>query len=229
MKNSENKVLKGGALKNVQKGLIISIISVLLFVGMVAGIGFAVFTDNNVVGSWQLDSEKEEHRILTFNGDNTVSLVMDSLKIDGTYEIKGNNTINLKIEVSSQGIMKGDYTYIVNSSLFGKTLDLKDSAGKTKQYKQYQSETKKSDPNLKLDESLFGTWLDKERSLEYEFKNDGTVTIKNKNLTITLKYNTNENKISFLQNVGENSKASDLDYKIDGNDLTLGELSLVKK
>ena len=131
MENSKNKV-KNGA----QKSLIVSIISILLFVGLLTGVGFAVFTDSSIVGSWQLDSTKEEHRILTFNSNKTVSVVMDSLKIDGTYEIKGNNTVNINIEVNSQSVMKGDYTYIINSSLVGKTLDLKDKAGKATHYKQ---------------------------------------------------------------------------------------------
>lgn len=229
MKNSENKVLKGGAQKNVQKGLIVLIISILLFVGLIAGVGFAVFTDSKVVGSWQIDSDKEEHRILKFHNDNTVSLVMDSLQIDGTYEVKENNTIYIKIEVNSQGVMRGDYTYIVNSSLIGKTLNLKDPTGKTTQYKQYKKEEKKSDPNLKLDEKLLGTWLDQERNTEYEFKNDGIIILKNKNLTVKFKYRTNEGKISFLQDVGDNAQAVDPEYKIDGDNLTLGELHLVRK
>lgn len=224
MENSKNKV-KNGA----QKSLIVSIISILLFVGLLTGVGFAVFTDSSIVESWQLDSTKEEHRILTFNSDKTVSVVMDSLKIDGTYEIKGNNTVNINIEVNSQGVMKGDYTYIINSSLVGKTLDLKDKAGKATHYKQYQEEMKKSDSNLKLDEKLFGTWVDKERNSEYEFKKDGTITLKNKNLTVTLKYLINENKIRFLQSLGEKSQVNDLEYKIDGDNLIIGELNLVKK
>jgi len=226
MKNIESK---GVTQKIAQKGLLTSVISILLFVGIIAGVSFAIFTDSNIVGSWQIDSSKEEHRIITFNSDNTVSLVMDSLQIDGKYELKENNTIYVDIEVNSQGVMKGNYTYIINSGFIGKTLDLKDSTGKTTQYKQYQKEEKKSDPNLKLDEKLFGTWVDKERSSEYEFKSDGTVTIKNKNLTMVLKYNLSDGKISFLQNLGESSQASDLQYNIDGDNLTLGELKLVRK
>lgn len=229
MKYGEKKIKNGGLQNIAQKGLIASIISILLFVGLLAGVSFAVFTDSNIIGSWQIDSDKEEHRILTFKDEGKVSLVIDSLQIDGTYEIKGNNTVNIILEVNSQGIMKGDYTYIINSSLIGKTLDLKDQAGKTTQYKQYQKEGKKSDPNLKLDEKLFGTWLDNERHSEYEFKNDGTITIKSKNLTVTLKYSISEGKICFLQNVGENAEANDLEYKFDGDNLVLGELRLVRK
>ena len=46
---------------------------------------------------------------------------------------------------------------------------------------------------------------------------------------MTLKYLINENKISFLQNLGENSQVNDLEYKIDGDNLIIGELNLVKK
>lgn len=230
MKNNENKIVNSGAQKNIQKGLIVSIISILLFIGLLAGISFAVFTDGSIVGSWQIDSDKEEHRVLTFNSDNTVSLVMDSLQIDGKYEIKGNNKIYIDIEINSQGIMKGDYTYIINSSLIGKTLDLKDPTNKTTQYKQYKEEGKKSDPNLKLDEKLLGTWIDKERNSEYEFKNDGVLTLKNENLTVNFKYRTNEGKISLLQDDGgRNAQTIDPEYKIDGDNLTLGGLHLVRK
>lgn len=224
MKNSENK-------NKVKKGLVMSVLSILLFVGLLAGVAYAVFTDNSIVGSWQIDSSNEEHRVLTFNSDNTVSLVIDTLQIDGTYELKGNNTININLEVSSQSVMKGDYNYIINSGLNGKTLDIKDSGNMSTKYKQYKKEQKKSDPNLKLDENLLGLWLDKEGNVEvtYEFKNDGSLTIKNKNLTMTLKYNLYDGKISFLQNVGENAQMSDLEYKIDGNNLTLGDLNLERK
>lgn len=226
MKYGEKKFFNGGM---AQKGLIASIISILLFVGLLAGVSFAVFTDRGIVGSWQIDSDKEEHRILTFKDEGKVSLIIDSLQIDGTYEIKGNNTVHVDLQVNSQGVMKGDYTYIINSSLIGKTLDLKDSTGKNTQYKQYQKESKKSDPNLKLDEKLFGTWVDNERNSEYEFKNDGIITIKSKNLMITLKYSISEGKICFFQDVGANAQARDLEYKIDGDNLTLGELNLVRK
>ena len=229
MERMENlkKTIKG---KMLQKGIIFFIISGLLLILLFTGVAFAVFTDNSVVGSWQIDADNEESdKILTFNGDNTVSLEINSLKLDGTYEVKSANAMQIDIEVNSQSVMQGDYTYNVNSSLNKKTLELKDQGQKLTKYKQYKKEMKKPDPNIKLDEKLFGTWVDEERNSEYEFKDAGILNIKNSNLTISLKYTANNGKVSFLQNIGARAEENDLNYSIDGDKLVLGEVTLRKK
>ncbi len=222
-KTSEVKNKKGK--RNI---IVLSTVLCLSFL-LIGVLVYKVLFDNNIVGTWKLQSENDSSEILTLNKDHTVSLEIDSIKIDGTYELKDDNIISIDIKMNSNDVLVGEYHYNISSSFTEKILELD---VEKKKYKYTQLDCKapeKISKNVDYPKELIGSWVNSERNLEYEFTKKGIAKLKTNNITITLKYKINDNKISFLQSLGGDAHERSSEYSIIEDKLILNNLEYVKK
>lgn len=194
-----------------------------LFVG-----AFLIFFNNSIVGTWGFDDGQTE-TILTLKNNGTASIQMDSVKIDGTYELSGNDTVKINIKADAQNQVDDEYKYDVSSGLASRSLNLISSQGKKVTYNQSKSKEIKGNEGFIPVEGLLGTWENKSLGFEYEFTNNGVAIFRKNNTTIELTYTADDTNITFEQSVRGKTQENVVKYSIGTDEIFLNSMRFTKK
>lgn len=203
---------------------IVSIVGAIVLIVAIALVSF--FLNNNIFGSWTKVGSENSY-VLTINKNGTITVSMNAMSVDGTYNLKKDNIINFDIKVNNKNIMTGEYTYKVNFNFIDKKLELTDEKGNKEQYVSYKKKETKGVKDFALVEQLVGKWRNDETGVEYEFDNNGIAKIRKDNMVIDFNYKADDNKITFMSK--ESEEQTELYYKIDNNVLKLGGVDYIKQ
>lgn len=220
-------VVKPQVQQNKAQGIIhnkIFIISIsfailLLLIALV----YFLFFNYSIKGSWTMPNEGNS--VYTFDDNNKISLRVGSTTVNGQYEMKDNNKVEIKLE----DYLNGEYKYSLSGNVFsGYELSL--SQGK------YEFDFIKSDEDntniddfatYKVSKELIGKWVNGNST--YQFNEDGSCVVKDNKILINGKYNVFKNKI-IVKYKGTTNNVININYSVvDDKTITLSNQKYRKK
>ncbi|MDQ5983721.1 MAG: hypothetical protein RUMPE_00747 [Eubacteriales bacterium SKADARSKE-1] len=204
-------------------------VGAMLAVVIIAVFGcFLIFFNNSPVGTWKLN-EGQAETILTLKNDGTASIQVDSIKVDGTYELSGGDAVKINIKTDSQNQINDEYKYEVKSGLTSRSLSLTSSQGKKVTYTQSKPKEIKGSDNFTPVKEVLGTWENKSVKFEYELTNKGIAIFRKDNTTIKLTYTVDDTNITFKQSVNGKNQENVVKYSVGTDELFLNGMRFTKK
>lgn len=219
--------LKKSILARFSKKNVYALIVVLLMVAI--GSYFIFFYNMGISGFWTVKQEDMDV-VFNFRDDGTISFIKGSIEVQGQYEVKSDNKVNIDFKLDAEDLLSGDFSYRVKSDLTSRKLELTDASGKVTTYTQCKEPKVKYLKNFVPVDKIIGTWFNAEQNLEHTFLNNGIAKTKVSNITITRLYTVDEDKITFILNTGGNSlRDSSVKFVLEGDKLLLNGSEYVKK
>lgn len=213
--------------KNKKTGLIIGIISVIIVL-IIAGImSYFYFFNKTLIGYWTGDTSGVESTLI-FKEDNVIELNMGAISVQGEYEEKDNNVLNIDINVDGASFISGEYKYEITSGFSDRKLRLT-VGNKTVEYVSTQKKEITPPEDFTPVDKLVGKWSNEETGFTYEFTDNGIAIFKKSNMTVTLTYSATDSEVTLKGNVGGSDQENTLPYTIVDDKLTLAEVEYVKQ
>lgn len=234
--------------KKIQTPIIIA--ACVLLVAVLGFLGYRVFFNNSVVGTWVLEDEAtadeadkgtgESLRYYTFENDGKASITLGTMKVFGTWsygsgdETATDDQSGSKITVSISYFFDGTFDYTVEgNALTGKKLTIKSEDYSLNFIsKSIPAQKVEVDKKFKEVKAVTGSWKNDDYQQTYTFNADGTCSLNQVDtLVVEGTYTVNkEDKIITIKyrDTGENSM--DVDYETDksGDKITFSGIEYEK-
>ena len=229
----ENEKVCTGKSGSVKRTLVFSFLAI--FAALALILGYFVFFNKSVVGTWKIDRNGENKGVaaLIFDPDGKATYTTGSYVVTGNWSKDGDN-LNLNIGTDEGTIFSGKYTCRVSTGLIDKTVELTSEKKERINLKQYKMEEAVHPVNnfVPKDE-LLGKWsTGKEGSYTYEFKDNGLVVLNKGNVTITFTYYFDDESITlmkyYLKDSADETPRTRVRYSVNNGILKIGSMTLKK-
>ena len=231
--NGENGEVCAKKSGSVKRTLVFSFLAI--FAALALILGYFVFFNKSVVGTWKIDRNGENKGVaaLIFDPDGKATYTTGSYVVTGKWSKDGDN-LNLNIGTDEGTIFSGKYTCRVSTGLIDKTVELTSEKKERINLKQYKMEEAVHPVNnfVPKDE-LLGKWsTGKEGSYTYEFKDNGLVVLNKGNVTITFTYYFDDESITlmqyYLKDSADETPRTRVRYSVNNGILKIGGMTLKK-
>lgn len=208
------------------RAIIMRIISFCLAFVLLVVSGYFIFFRKDILGKWELKDELAQ-TFLEFKPGGVVTFTVDCMSIDGTYQLKDQDTVAIDVSVNESVFISGEYNYAINQGISSRELVLTDGEGHSKQCRQY-SELYRFKVNTFVPRyEVVGIWKGEE--LEYEFTDLGNAKLRKSNMTLHARYDFSDDFILMMWSEDAVDKEAQLEYTMQGNTIIINGMEFTRQ